>query len=58
MSSITSQEFDDLENKLLHTQFHISKWKLGLFYASKFYNLKLPRIPGINKVIKQLLYLN
>lgn len=58
MSSITSKEFDELENKLLHTQFHLSKWKLVLFSASKFYNLKLPRIPGINKVIKQLLYLN
>ena len=58
ISSITSKEFDELENKLLHTQFHLSKWKLVLFSASKFYNLKLPRIPGINKVIKQLLYLN
>jgi hypothetical protein len=58
MSSITSKEFDEFENKLLHTQFHLSKWKLVLFSASKFYNLKLPRIPGINKVIKQLLYLN
>ena len=58
MSSITSKEFDELENKLLHTQFHLSKWKLVLFSASKFYNLKLPRIPGVNKVIKQLLYLN
>ena len=57
-SSITSKEFDELENKLLRTQFHLSKWKLVLFSASKFYNLKLPRIPGINKVIKQLLYLN
>jgi len=58
ISSITSKEFDELEIKLLHTQFHLSKWKLVLFTASKFYNLKLPRIPGINKVIKQLLYLN
>ncbi len=58
ISSITSNEFDELQNKLLHTQFHLSKWKLVLFSASKFYNLKLPRIPGINKVIKQLLYLN
>lgn len=58
ISSITSNQFDELENKLLHTQFHLSKWKLVLFSASKFYNLKLPRIPGINKVIKKLLYLN
>ncbi len=58
ISSITSKEFDELENKLLHTQFHLSKWKLVLFSASKFYNLKLPRIPGINKVMKQLLYLS
>ena len=58
ISSITSNEFDELENKLLHTQFHLSKWKLVLFSASKFYNLTLPRIPGINKVIKNLLYFN
>jgi glycosyltransferase involved in cell wall biosynthesis len=57
-SSITSKEFDELENKLLRTQFHLSKWKLVLFSASKFYNLKLPRIPGINKGIKNLLYFN
>ena len=57
-SSITSNEFDELENKLLHTQLHISKWKLVLFSFSKFYNLKLLRIPGINKVFKNLLYFN
>ena len=56
-ASLTSNEFDDLENKLLHTEFHLSKWNLFLFSISKFYNLKLPRIPGINKVIKNLLFL-
>ena len=52
---ITSVEFSLLEKKTLNPFIEINKIQYVLLSVSKFYNLKLIRIPGINKILKQLL---
>ena len=52
---ITSVEFSILEKKTLNPFIEINKTQYVLLSVSKFYNLKLIRIPGINKILKQLL---
>jgi glycosyltransferase involved in cell wall biosynthesis len=54
---ITSEEFAFLEKKTLNPFIKINKTQYVLLSISKFYNLKLIRIPGINKILKQLLIL-
>jgi glycosyltransferase involved in cell wall biosynthesis len=54
---ITSEEFALLEKKTLNPFIKINKTQYVLLSISKFYNLKLIRIPGINKTLKQLLIL-
>ncbi len=54
---ITSEEFTLLEKKILKQGNLISKNQYLLFSISKFYNLHMPRIPGINKTLKRLLIL-
>ncbi len=54
---ITSEEFSLLEKKILTQTNIISKNHYFLFSVSKFYNLNMLRIPGINKTLKRLLIL-
>jgi glycosyltransferase involved in cell wall biosynthesis len=54
---ITAEEFSLLEKKTLNPFIKINKTQYILLSISKFYNLKLIRIPGINKTLKQLLIL-
>lgn len=54
---ITAEEFTLLEKNILKQINVISKNQHFLFSISKFYNLRMPRIPGINKILKKLIIL-
>lgn len=57
LKQITAAEFGELERKLLNSPaaLALTSAKKRIFSVSRFYNLRLPRIPGFNRLLKSLL---
>jgi glycosyltransferase involved in cell wall biosynthesis len=54
---LSSAEFESLERKLLDTEVFTSlrASSLFLFRIFRFYNLRLPRVPGVNRVFNKII---
>ncbi|MFO0323073.1 MAG: glycosyltransferase family 2 protein [Bacteroidota bacterium] len=57
IKNISEEDYFKLQKKLIHKSNFMNGSQIFIFSLSKFYNLNMPRIPGINKAIKKTLVL-